>query len=244
MYEQQLEGLGLTSGEIKVYLALLKLGETTTGKIIKESELSSGKIYEILDKLINKGLVAFIIKEKTKYFSATNPNKLLEYANNLKKEIEKKEKAVEAIIPDLTKMHDFVKKAYSTTIYNGIEGIKTAMFDSLSELTEQDEILSIGTSFERDKIIANMWKQFERIRVNKKVTSKYLVTDKDSIKIFKKQKYTKAKMLNIAKTTPITIMKDYVFIHNWENNSIIKIQSESISNSFKEFFNSLWEISK
>ena len=202
------------------------------------------KIYEILDKLINKGLVAFIIKEKTKYFSATNPNKLLEYANNLKKEIEKKEKAVEAIIPNLTKMHEFVKKAYSTTIYTGIEGIKTAMFDSLSELTEQDEILSIGTSFERDKIIANMWKQFERIRVNKKVTSKYLVTDKDSIKIFKKQKYTKAKMLNIAKTTPITIMKDYVFIHNWENNSIIKIQSETIANSFKEFFNSLWEISK
>jgi len=66
MYEKILEGIGLTKGEVKVYLTLLKTGETTTGKIIDNSGLSSGKIYEILEKLIKKGLVAYIIKEKTK----------------------------------------------------------------------------------------------------------------------------------------------------------------------------------
>ena len=58
-----LEELGLTKGEIKVYLTLLKLGETTTGKIVEEAGISSGKIYEILEKLIRKGLASFIIKE-------------------------------------------------------------------------------------------------------------------------------------------------------------------------------------
>ncbi|MFH1455442.1 MAG: helix-turn-helix domain-containing protein, partial [archaeon] len=70
MNEKLLEEIGLTKGEVKVYLTLLKLGSTTTGKIIDEAQISSGKIYEILDKLIKKGLASYIIKDKTKYFSA------------------------------------------------------------------------------------------------------------------------------------------------------------------------------
>ena len=54
--KQLLEEIGLTRGEIKVYLTLLKLGETTTGKIIEEAQISSGKIYEILEKLIKKSI--------------------------------------------------------------------------------------------------------------------------------------------------------------------------------------------
>ena len=44
MNEKLLEEIGLTKGEIRVYLTLLKLGETTTGKIIDNAEISSGKI--------------------------------------------------------------------------------------------------------------------------------------------------------------------------------------------------------
>ncbi len=58
MNNKLLEEIGLTKGEISVYLALLKIGETTTGKIIEEAQISSGKIYEILDKLIKKGMVS------------------------------------------------------------------------------------------------------------------------------------------------------------------------------------------
>jgi len=57
MNEKLLEEIGLTKGEIKTYLTLLQIGESTTGKIIDEAGISSGKIYEILNKLIRKGLV-------------------------------------------------------------------------------------------------------------------------------------------------------------------------------------------
>ena len=79
MNKKLLEEIGLTNGEIKVYLALLKLAETTTGKIIEEAQISSGKIYEILDKLIKKGLVSYITKDKTKYFTTSSPNRILDY---------------------------------------------------------------------------------------------------------------------------------------------------------------------
>ena len=71
--------IGLTKSEIKVYLAMLKLGQTTSGKIVDEAKITRSKIYDILERLKNKGLVSFITKDSTKYFSATNPNNLLNY---------------------------------------------------------------------------------------------------------------------------------------------------------------------
>ena len=49
-----LEEIGLTPGEIKVYLALLKIGQSSTGAIANESQVSRSKIYTILDKLAKK----------------------------------------------------------------------------------------------------------------------------------------------------------------------------------------------
>src|SRR3989338_11365214 len=101
MNEKILEEIGLTKGEIKVYFSLLKLGETTTGKIIEEAQISSGKIYEILEKLIKKGLVSYIIKEKTKYFSATSPRRIIDYIHEKEHELMKKEEEFEKELPAL-----------------------------------------------------------------------------------------------------------------------------------------------
>src|SRR3990167_6978360 len=70
---------GLTEGEAKVYLALMDLGPSTTGPIIEKAHVAKSIIYQLLDKLIQKGLVAYITKEKTKYFQASDPHKLIEY---------------------------------------------------------------------------------------------------------------------------------------------------------------------
>jgi sugar-specific transcriptional regulator TrmB len=50
MDPKMLEEIGLTEGESKVYLALLKLGATKTGPLIKEADVSSSKVYKILER--------------------------------------------------------------------------------------------------------------------------------------------------------------------------------------------------
>ncbi|RMD45562.1 TrmB family transcriptional regulator, partial [Candidatus Pacearchaeota archaeon] len=57
MHEALLKEIGLTNGETKVYLSLIKIGESTVGPIAKKSGVSLSKIYEILNNLIKKGLV-------------------------------------------------------------------------------------------------------------------------------------------------------------------------------------------
>ena len=74
--------LGLNNTEVKVYFALLKLDKSTVGPIVKESMIPDSKIYYILETLKEKGLVSYIIKNKVKYFQASDPKNLLTIIKN------------------------------------------------------------------------------------------------------------------------------------------------------------------
>ena len=101
MNPKLLEDIGLTEGETKVYLSLLRMGESKTGPISKEAEVSSSKVYKILDRLISKGLIVYVIKGKVKFFSAVEPRRILDYMKKREKEFKKKMDAVADIIPKL-----------------------------------------------------------------------------------------------------------------------------------------------
>ena len=66
MDKEYLIRIGLTDGEAKTYLALLKTGSSSVGPIVKEAKVAYSNIYDILDRLLEKGLISFILKEKTK----------------------------------------------------------------------------------------------------------------------------------------------------------------------------------
>ncbi len=68
-----LEELGLTQGEIKAYLALLKLGSTSTGPLAKESGVSRSKLYAILDRLEKRGLASHVEERGVIQFQAAEP---------------------------------------------------------------------------------------------------------------------------------------------------------------------------
>src|SRR3989344_8787493 len=96
-----LKEVGLTDGEIKVYLALLELGSSTTGPMINKSGIARSIIYQILEKLMQKGLVSQIIKEKTKYFQAAEPNRILGYIDEREKQLDDNKKKIEKLLPEL-----------------------------------------------------------------------------------------------------------------------------------------------
>ncbi|MBW2999828.1 hypothetical protein KY339_04085, partial [Candidatus Woesearchaeota archaeon] len=101
MQKEILEEIGLTKSEINVYLALLELGSSTTGKIVDKSNASSSKIYEILDKLIQKGLASFIIKGGVKYFEAAPPERIMDYMEDKTAKLNQQKQNLKKILPEL-----------------------------------------------------------------------------------------------------------------------------------------------
>ena len=83
-----LEDLGLTNAEIKVYLALLELGNSTAGPIREKSGLQNSVIHRSLNSLINKGLINYVLESKRKIYQATNPENFLNFIDDKKKRFE------------------------------------------------------------------------------------------------------------------------------------------------------------
>ena len=69
-----LEFLGLTYTESKIYVALLKIGESTVVELAKKTSVHRRTIYDNLNMLIQKGLVNYNVKGGTKFYSASNPS--------------------------------------------------------------------------------------------------------------------------------------------------------------------------
>ncbi len=247
MKEKLLEELGLTKGEIKVYFTLLKLGETTTGKIIEEAEISSGKIYEILEKLIKKGFVSFIVKEKTKYFSPASPRRILDYVHEKEKELNQKEQELLKELPSLIALERSGKEKKETHLFKGFKGIQTAIFEALEDMDSKDEVLAMGIRSSKEERFNLLWQQWHLNRVNRKISCKIIFSDENSeyYNNLKKMKFAKVRVLKGITPSAIDVMKDKVLIFTYgEEPSCLLIKNSEIAESFKSFFENLWKIAK
>ena len=95
MYIGELEEIGLTKREIKVYMALLEVGLSSVGQIIKKSGIPGSKIYETLDKLKKRGLISSVLKENKQFFQASDPKTILDFLDEQRRNI------LENVLPKL-----------------------------------------------------------------------------------------------------------------------------------------------
>lgn len=243
MIEKTLKELGFTEGEVKAYLNLLKIGETTTGKIIEKAQISGGKIYQILNKLENKGLVSHIIKEKTKYFSAASPERIIDYLQEKKDNLTKKEREIEKELPSLLSLQKENRKKHETTLFKGLKGIETAIKQALNKLDSEQEVLAMGIRKSKEEKYNIIWEKWHNERKKKKIKGRFITSEKN-IQI-ERNKYTQVRHLEGITPSAITIFGNTVLIQTYEEEpSCLLIKNEQIAKSFRTFFKTLWKTAK
>jgi HTH-type transcriptional regulator, sugar sensing transcriptional regulator len=249
MDTSSLKEAGLTEGEIKVYLALLEIGSSTTGPIVEKSKISRSIVYQILERLIEKGLVSYITKDKTKYFQAAQPNKILDYIDEREKELQLNKKNVENLLPSLLAKQKSSKKS-EAQIFEGFKGIMTAHEKTYSKLEKGEEYLYLGISPLQDEKYNLFWQRDHTKRAREGINCRLLFnkdTDKKTLKNRNKYKGCDARYLSIDAKTPawFLIYKDTVVVGLQSENGIaIEIVNQKISDSFKEYFEAFWKQTK
>jgi len=248
MIEQSLRKIGLTDGETKVYLALLELGSTTSGKITKRCAISGSKVYEVLDRLQNKGLTNFIIKNGVKHFDAASPERILDYLGERGNEIEKEKASIQKIIPQL-----IAKRAVSepsvAKIFTGWEGLKTANEDIITTLKKGEEWLSMGLT-EQPKLWEEYFTKRQIVRAKKGIIHKHLINEKYKAIHTRRKGLAKTELRFLSKElempTSIEIYGDKVIIMliTKENPMAIMIENSAIAKSFRKYFYVLWNNAK
>lgn len=245
-----LEGIGLTKGGIKVYFALLELGPSTTGEIIKKAKVSRSKVYEMLERLMDKGLVSFVIKENTKYFEAADPEHILHYVRREKSLLEEKEEELRKILPALKEKRHFGRVPQTATIYEGIKGIKTIYSDVLYTLRKGQEYYAIAAEPEvtQDKEFMAFIMNFHRRREKKGVKAKLLACVKIKDVIFKTVATTKSIQVRYFRQhlpSAILIYGENVATYVWSANpNGVVIRSPAIARRYKRFFEEIWSESE
>lgn len=248
MDTKSLEKIGLTSGEIKVYLAMLQLGQSTAGPIVDESQVTRSKIYDILERLKNKGLVSYIIKNSTKYFSAASPTNLVGYLENKEDEIRYEKKSINALIPELLLHQKLSRNKRIAEIFIGIRGMENAFNTMAHEFDKKNIYYAFGAGKgENIKQIQLFFARLHQKRIDKKVKS-LIIFNESSRGLFKQQeksKFTEVRYLLNSTPSAINIYKEYTIIAILSEEPItILIANKETANSFREYFNVMWKIAK
>ena len=120
-----LRKIGLSEGEIKVYSALLDLGISPLNKVHEKTGIERRNIYDILNKLIERGLITYSVENKKRVFQISHPNKIIGYIEEKKHNLDETEKEIIKEIPSLTEKFNFKRPLINAEIYRGNEGVES-----------------------------------------------------------------------------------------------------------------------
>lgn len=188
--------IGFSLKENQLYQLLLKVGESPAKTIILDSGLPRGTVYEILSQLEKKGLVEKFDHKKIARFRAKHPFALKTYLENESARISQSEKKLESILPDLISQYNLAQNRPGVKFYEGKEGIKKVLWDSLESNTE---IYTLADFAIIGKYIRDLDNAYYKERLKKGINKKIIaVNTRENQNVFKEEiDFTEVKLSNL-----------------------------------------------
>jgi sugar-specific transcriptional regulator TrmB len=239
---QDLVKLGFNKNEAKVYLSLINFGKADAYTIIKDTKFHKNIVYDNLEKLIDKGLIAFIIEGGKRVFQLTSSDMLVDLFAKKEKIIQdNKAKALE-LSKEIEKLAKKQKIFQEAQIFRGIEGVKSFY----SQTLKGNDFYVFGAPQSSVDIMGELfWQNYEVKRAEQKIHAKLIFNP--SLKEYGKtlnSKFTEIRYFN-QKFEPLTethIQDNKVAIIVWTDEPFLfLIESKEVANSYKKFFEDMWK---
>jgi len=241
MDQKVLEEAGLSKNEVKAYLALLKLGKTTSWKLLSETGIQVSALYYCLDNLIKKGLVSYIIIANKKHFQAASPEQLIQLVDTRKKQLE-------AMLPELKAIQKESEERIQTNVYEGYKGFK-GIYDRLLRVMKKGETYyvfgarQIGdtTNETLNLMLTNFHKQRDKQGIKVKIIFNKDV-EKEVKKVANEFKHMDFRFSDI-KTNSFVLIYNNRIVNFLYTERLIAIEniSNEIYESYKKFFEEMWK---
>jgi sugar-specific transcriptional regulator TrmB len=234
--KEQIKKAGLTENEAIVYQTLLELGPKGAGTISRRTGLHRRVIYDVMDRLLGKGLIGYIVENGKKMFSVSNPQRFIEI-------IEEQKKEINDVLPLMLAEYNTAKdkQREDTLFFKGKEGLKSVFEDQLST---GKEILVLGGSPLAYEILEYYFVWFDKKRVKQKIKTRILFDGE------LKNKHVKVPLSEIrylpekySSPLAINIYGEKVAIILWskENPFAIVIKNKEISEGYRKHFEMMWK---
>lgn len=130
-----LKKLGLSESEALIYELLLEVGESEARDLVDKSGLGRGNVYNVLTLLQEKGLALSIEGKKTK-FQAADPSVLHKLLESEMRKVSQLESQFAEALPGLASVFNLSTGKPAIQIFEGLDGARKALWDSLDSKTE------------------------------------------------------------------------------------------------------------
>ena len=244
--EKELESIGLTSGEARVYISLLKLGPSTVGPISSKSKVSYSKIYNVLDRLAKKGVITITKKEKTKFYQAISPNRLKDTIKKQEEDLKTKKEKLEKIMPELILLEKSYGKNDEVEMFKGLKGLQSAYEIFLKNTPRKEEIYFFYVYNEKYREVIDDF-YFRMFSIFREFGHKWksVVTKEYRSSLNKQPPFIKFKIVNFPIPGNIDISNNMILITIWsEEPTAILISSKEVAENYRKYFESVWDKAK
>lgn len=248
---EYLKQLELTDEEATIYLTLLQTGPVSVKALAEEIDIKRTTSYLYINSLIDKGLIAKIVKGSQKMVAANDPQESLDFL--VKKKIKNAEalkdsfpKMLETITSSLPQLNSSVDDA-EIRYYKGKNGVRKIYEDILKAKEQRSFVDStkIAEIFpDNFKLFINAFKHNPEMKMFE-IFQDSSITD-DFLKILSQQKNYAYKSLPKGmklNTQDIIIYDNKVAIISFQNNlSGVVLQNRDLYNNFKLIFDLIWKM--
>lgn len=234
---------GLTANQARVYLANLKLGQSSVWDIAEESGVKRTTCYVVLKELQRKGLGSSTKDSKRALYSVAGPTEL--YIN-----LTKRQEAMKSALAELNALASQSPAKPLVRMFEGVEGMIQAYRSTLN-LPEGSEILIYGNP----EVYANypdLVRDYVPERVKKRIRVRTIVPDtklaydvtRDDEKILRQTRVLPQSKFDQRTEVNILPNSIYYFAHSEKRPFATVLESPTLAREEKSRFELLWQISK
>ena len=230
--ESILMDIGLTKNEAKIYCALIELGSSSAGRLAEISKIHRANVYDALERLFEKGIVSYVMKDKTKIFEATDPKNLLGF-------LKEKEDVLKEVIPQFELARKFNPKSNEAQVFEGVSALMRILYNFLEY---KQEILVYGLpKVAPEMVTPHGINPYHEFRAKNKVVMKHIYNQnaQQRIAYLNKLPYTEAKYLPLEYNSLVStfICGDEVVLTTWTKPMVsIRIVNKLLAESYRNYF--------
>ncbi|MBI2632204.1 hypothetical protein HYW75_04325, partial [Candidatus Pacearchaeota archaeon] len=214
--------------------------KTSTNKIHEKTGIERRNIYDILNKLIERGFVTYIDENKRRTFHLSNPKKILSYIEEKKDILNNIKNKVSDIMPDILSRFESKKPDIKAEVYRGIEGIKAVWEDTLNYKVTY----WIGSGRYVPRRFPDFFNNWNKRRISKKIVwfNLHRIEMKKEIKQFQFEHLRFLPKEFSANPVVICIYGNKVvqFLYG-ETLFAFLIESKELSENYKAYHKFLWD---
>jgi len=237
-----LEAVGLSNKEVRVYLALLELGQATAAQVARPAGINRTTAYDILGALAGKKLVVALGKEPKQEYKAESPDNLLILHKERIKRDEGMLGIIEELIPELKSVHRVGDRPV-VRFYEGEDGLRHVYEDTL---TSRETIRAFASVEDMHAGLPGYFPKYYKRRVEQNIKIRAIIPDTPAGKEragqdrYEKRESALVPAKDFAFSPEINIYDNKVMIASWKDKLGVTIESKEIADAMKKIFELAW----